>query len=154
MGEIVVRGSIMMNEYWQDPVRTAETIRSGWLHTGDLARRDEDGYYYLVDRAKNLYISGGENVYPAEVERVLREHPEVEDAAVIGIVDEIWGEAGHAFVIRKAQCRLSSEALIAFCEGKLARFKWPKKVTFCSEFPQTALGKVRKSSLLQDPSMV
>jgi fatty-acyl-CoA synthase len=148
VGEIVVRGSIMMNEYWQDPVRTAETIRNGWLHTGDLARRDEEGYYYLADRARDLYISGGENVYPAEVERVLREHPEVEDAAVVGIADEVWGEAGHAFVILKAECRLSSEALIAFCEGKLARFKWPKKVTFCSEFPRTALGKVRKLSLL------
>jgi len=148
VGEIVARGSIMMNEYWQDPVRTAETIRNGWLHTGDLARRDEDGYYYLVDRARNLYISGGENVYPAEVERVLREHPEVEDAAVVGIADEVWGETGHAFVIPKAEGGLSSEALIAFCEGKLARFKWPKKVTFCSEFPRTALGKVRKLSLL------
>jgi fatty-acyl-CoA synthase len=153
VGEIVVRGSIMMNGYWRDPARTAEAIRNGWLHTGDLARRDEEGYYYLVDRAKDLYISGGENVYPAEVERVLRQHPEVEDAAVVGIADEVWGEAGHAFVIRKANCRLSSEALIAFCEGKLARFKWPKEVTFCREFPQTALGKVRKSSLLEDPSI-
>ncbi len=151
VGEIVVRGSIMMNEYWKDPVKTAETIRNGWLHTGDLARRDEEGYYYLVDRAKDLYISGGENVYPAEVERVLRAHPEVEDAAVIGIPDEVWGEAGHAFVIRRAEGRVSSEALIAFCEGKLAHFKWPKKVTFCNEFPQTALGKVRKSALLQEP---
>jgi fatty-acyl-CoA synthase len=137
VGEMVVRGSIMMNEYWRDPLRTAETIRDGWLHTGDLARRDEDGYYFLAGRAKDLYISGGENVYPAEVERVLREHPEVEDVAVVGIADEAWGEAG-----------LSSEALIAFCEGKLARFKWPKKITFCSEFPRTALGKVQKISLL------
>ncbi len=152
VGEIVVRGSIMMNEYWQDPVKTAETIRNGWLHTGDLARRDEEGYYYLVDRAKDLYISGGENVYPAEVERVLRQHPEVEDAAVIGIADEVWGETGHAFVIPKAEGRLSSEALIAFCEGKLARFKWPKEVTFCREFPQTSLGKVRKSALLINPA--
>jgi len=80
VGEIVVRGSIMMKEYWQDPVRTEETIENGWLNTGDLARMDEGGYFYLVDRAKDMYISGGENVYPAEVEKVLREHPAIEDA--------------------------------------------------------------------------
>lgn len=150
VGEIVVRGSIMMKEYWKDPVRTEETIRNGWLHTGDLARMDEDGYFYLVDRAKNMYISGGENVYPAEIERCLRNHPAVEDVAVRGVSDEIWGEVGHAFVIKKANAELSPEELISFCEGKLARYKWPKAVTFCTEFPQTALGKVRKSLLGND----
>ncbi|MBN2123636.1 MAG: AMP-binding protein, partial [Deltaproteobacteria bacterium] len=150
VGEIVVRGSIMMKEYWQDPVRTEETIKSGWLHTGDLARMDEDGYYYLVDRARNMYISGGENVYPAEVERVIRRHPAIEDIAVVGVPDDTWGEVGHAFVICKEGMALSAEEVISFCNGKLAKYKRPKKVTFCREFPQTALGKVRKSALLQN----
>jgi fatty-acyl-CoA synthase len=147
VGEIVVRGSIMMKEYWQDPLKTAETIRNGWLHTGDLARTDEEGYFYLVDRAKDMYISGGENVYPAEVERVLKEHPAAEDVAVVGIPDDRWGEIGHAFVIRKTGVDLKEDDLVHFCEGKLARYKWPKKVTFVSSFPRTSLGKVRKRIL-------
>ncbi len=148
VGEIVVRGSILMTSYWQDPARTLETLRNGWLHTGDLARRDEEGYFYLVDRAKDMYISGGENVYPAEVERVLREHPEIEDAAIVGVFDETWGEVGHAFVICKAGSELRAEDVISFCEGRLASYKWPKKISFCKEFPRTSLGKVRKRLLL------
>jgi fatty-acyl-CoA synthase len=147
VGEIVVRGSIMMTEYWQDPVKTEETIRGGWLHTGDLARMDEDGYFYLVDRAKDMFISGGENVFPAEVERILRMHPGVEDIAVVGMPDEIWGEAGYAFVMPKREENLKAEDLIQFCDGKLARYKWPKHVQFCTELPLTALGKVRKTEL-------
>jgi len=147
IGEIVARGSIMMKEYWQDPERTEETIKNGWLHTGDLARMDEDGYYYLVDRARDMYISGGENIYPAEVERVLREHPEIEDVAVVGIPDETWGEVGHAHIIRKSDSSLTAEEVIAFCDGKLGRYKWPKKVTFVKEFPRTSLGKVKKQLL-------
>ncbi|MCA1959414.1 MAG: long-chain fatty acid--CoA ligase [Desulfomonile sp.] len=149
IGEIVARGSIMMNEYWQDPANTEETIRNGWLHTGDLARMDDEGYYYLVDRVRDMYISGGENVYPAEVERVLREHPEIEDIAIVGIPDETWGEVGHAYVIRKAGSTLIDEEVIAFCSGRLARYKWPKKVTFAKEFPRTSLGKVRKQLLAE-----
>ncbi|MFH1102427.1 MAG: AMP-binding protein [Pseudomonadota bacterium] len=144
VGEIVVRGSIMMKEYWQDPARTEETIKDGWLHTGDLARKDEDGYYYLVDRVRDMYISGGENVYPAEVEWVLREHPGIEDVAVVGVPHEIWGETGHAFAIRKPGSNCTEADIISFCNGRLARFKWPSRVTFCSDFPRTSLGKIRK----------
>jgi len=147
VGEIVVRGSIMMTEYWQDPVKTEETIRGGWLHTGDLARMDEDGYFYLIDRARDMFISGGENVYPAEIERVLRIHPAVEDIAVVGMPDETWGEVGYAFVIPKPEANLKAEDLIRFCDGKLASYKWPKHVQFCAELPLTALGKVRKMEL-------
>lgn len=147
VGEIVVRGSIMMKEYWQDPVRTEETIKNGWLRTGDLARRDEEGYYYLVDRARDLYITGGENVYPAEVEKVLRDHPSIEDIAIVGAADDTWGEVGHAFVIPKPGTQLCLEDLTSFCEGRLARYKWPKHVTLCEEFPRTSLGKVRKALL-------
>ncbi len=149
IGEIVVRGSIMMKEYWQDPARTDETMKNGSLYTGDLAYMDEEGYFYLVDRAKDMYITGGENVYPAEIERTLKEHPEIEDIAVVGISDEIWGEVGHAFVIRKHDSNLSAEEIFAFCKEKLAAFKCPKKVTFCEEFPRNTLGKVRKRELIQ-----
>lgn len=147
VGEIVVRGSIMMKEYWQDPVKTEETIVSGWLHTGDLAKRDEDGFFYLVDRAKDMYISGGENVYPAEVERVLRGHPKIRDVAVVGLPDEVWGEVGVAYVIAKKGEQFSLEELERFCEGRLARYKCPNRLVFCEDFPRTSLGKVRKGVL-------
>jgi fatty-acyl-CoA synthase len=150
VGEIVVRGSVMMKEYWQDPVRTEETIKNGWLHTGDLARMDDEGYFYIVDRARDMYISGGENVYPAEAERVLKEHPDIADVAVVGVPDETWGETGHAFVILKPGSCLCVEDVAKFCNGKLARYKWPKKVTFCRDFPRTSLGKVRKPLLIRE----
>ena len=149
VGEIVVRGSIMMKEYWQDPVRTEETIRNGMLYTGDLARMDEEGYYLLVDRARDMYITGGENVYPAEVERILREHPEIEDIAVVGVPDESWGEVGQAFVILKKGSNLSGEGITGFCRERMAKFKCPKKFSFCEEFPRTSLGKVRKRELIK-----
>jgi fatty-acyl-CoA synthase len=147
VGEIVVRGSIMMKEYWQDPAATEETIRSGWLRTGDLAMMDEEGYFFLVDREKEMYISGGENVYPAEVERVLREHPAVEDVAVVGIPDAAWGEVGEAFIVLKPGEAITDEAILSFCEGKLAPYKWPKRVTLRANLPRTPLGKVRKWEL-------
>ncbi len=150
IGEIVARGSIMMTEYWQDPAKTEDTIRGGWLHTGDLALMDEDGYFYLIDRKGDMYISGGENVYPAEIERVLRSHPDIEDAAVVGVADETWGEVGCAFVMLRQSAELTAEDVIEFCEGKLARYKWPQKVVFKTDFPRTALGKVRKAALKQE----
>jgi len=149
VGEIVVRGSIMMTEYWQNPVKTEDTIRGGWLHTGDLARLDEDGYFYLIDRKKDMFISGGENIYPAEVERVLRNHPGIEDIAVIGVPDESWGEVGVAFVMTKQGVVLPPEDVIGFCDGQLTRYKWPNQVIFTDDFPRTALGKVRKTELKQ-----
>lgn len=149
VGEIVVRGSIMMTEYWQDPAKTDETIQGGWLHTGDLARMDEDGYFYLLDRVRDMYISGGENVYPAEVERVLRNHAAVRDIAVVGVPDETWGEVGCAFVMAKPGKEINPQELIGFCKGQLARYKWPRRVIFADHFPRTALGKVRKTILRQ-----
>ena len=147
IGEIVVRGSIMMKEYWQDPVKTEETIKNGYLHTGDLARMDEDGFFYLVGRAGDMYITGGENVYPAEVEKTLKTHPEIEEVAVVGIFDEKWGETGHAFVIKKPGSSLSENEVIAICQGKLAKYKWPQKVTFKTQFSRTSLGKIKKADL-------
>ncbi len=154
VGEIVVRGSIMMKEYWQDPVRTEETIRNGMLYTGDLARMDADGYYFLVDRARDMYITGGENVYPAEVERILREHSEIEDIAVVGVPDERWGEVGQAFVICQKGADLCAEDIIGFCSKQMAKFKCPKKVIFCEEFPRTSLGKVRKRELINNNQLI
>ncbi len=148
IGEIVVRGSIMMKEYWQDPVKTEETIKNGYLHTGDLARIDEDGFFYLVGRAGDMYISGGENVYPAEVEKVLKLHPDIEDVAVVGRSDELWGESGHAFVIPSPGSSLTEEGVLDMCHGQLAKYKWPKHVTFKKEFPRTSLGKVREGELM------
>ena len=150
IGEIVVRGSIMMKEYWQDPVRTEETIRNGMLYTGDLARTDEEGYYFLVDRARDMYITGGENVYPAEVERILRAHPQIEDIAVVGVPDERWGEVGKAFVIPKKDSNLAAESLIGFCQERMAKFKCPKQVEFREDFPRTSLGKVKKRELIPE----
>ncbi|HGY11447.1 MAG TPA: long-chain fatty acid--CoA ligase [Desulfobacterales bacterium] len=146
-GEIVVRGSIMMKEYWQDPVKTQETIKNGYLHTGDLARMDEDGFFYLVGRAGDMYISGGENVYPVEVEKTLKQHPQIEDVAVKGVPDELWGETGHAFVILTQGANLTQDDVIAICHGKLAKYKWPKRVSFKSQFPRTSLGKIQKAEL-------
>ncbi len=146
-GEIVVRGSIMMKEYWQDPVKTQETIKNGFLHTGDLAWMDEDGFFYLAGRAGDMYISGGENVYPAEVEKTLKLHPQIEDVAVKGVPDELWGETGHAFVILTQGANLTQDDVIAICHGKLAKYKWPKRVSFKSQFPRTSLGKIQKAEL-------
>ena len=134
-GEMVVRGSIIMKEYWQDPERTEETIRNGWHHTGDLARMDDDGYFYLVDRVKDMYVSGGENVYPAEVELILKSHPEIEDIAIVGIPDDTWGEVGKAFVILRKGCKITEKEIFCHCDGKLAKFKWPKTIVFCDAFP-------------------
>lgn len=147
IGEIVVSGTIVMKEYWDDPVETARTIRGGKLHTGDLARQDEDGYYYLVDRVKDMYISGGENVYPVEIENVIREHPGVGHVAVIGVPHDHWGEVGHVFIICVEGACVTEDEVIKLCHGRLARYKWPKSVTFCEEFPTTALGKICKFML-------
>ena len=111
---------------------------------------DEDGYYFVVGRKKEMYISGGENVYPAEIERVLRKHSAIEEIAVVGVPHETWGEVGCAFVIAKPDVALKSEDLIAFCEGQLARYKWPQKILVAEDFPRTALGKIRKAVLKQN----
>jgi len=153
VGEIVVKGSILMKEYWMDPERTAETLREGRLHTGDLARMDEDGYFYLVDRVGDMYISGGENVYPAEVEQVIGLHPDVKEVAVVGVPDEKWGEVGHAFILSKNGVPPQPSALIEFCKGRIASFKIPKEFSFCTDFPRTALGKVRKHLLVSPERM-
>jgi fatty-acyl-CoA synthase len=147
VGELVVRGSITMSEYWNAPEETARAMSRGWLRTGDLAWRDEDGYYYMVDRATDMYISGGENVYPAEVENVFRQLPDVNDVAVVGVPHEVWGETGHAFIVVREGSSLSKDDALAVCRRELAGYKVPGKITFLATLPRTASGKVRKHVL-------
>jgi len=146
-GEVIVRGPNVIREYWRRPEATAESIVDGWLHTGDMGYYDEEGYLYLIDRKKDMYISGGENVYPAEVEDAIMGFDRVGDVGVIGIPDEKWGEVGMAIVVPKPGAEVSAEAVIEFCKGKLAKYKVPKKVMFTEELPRTATGKILKKVL-------
>jgi len=147
VGEIVLNGPTQMLGYWNDPKLTAETIKDGWLHTGDLATVDEEGFVYMVDREKDMYISGGENVYPAEIERVLGENPKILEVAIIGVPDEKWGEVGKALIVLKDGEKMTEEEAIEFLRGKLAKYKIPKYAEFTSEFPKTASGKIKKTEL-------
>ena len=145
VGEIRIRGKNMMRGYWKDPHNPAYV--DGWFATGDLARQDEDGYYYVVGRSKDMIISGGENIYPAELENLLADCPLIQEAAVIGAPDEKWGEVAVAVVVLKAGAVLDAAGLLALFEGQLARYKHPRRVLFVESLPKTALGKVQKPAL-------
>jgi fatty-acyl-CoA synthase len=147
VGELCVRGGNVTTGYWNRPEATSEALVDGWLHTGDAARFDEDRFYYIVDRWKDMYISGGENVYPAEVENVIYQHPAVAEVAVIGVPHPKWQEVGKAIVVVKEGRSLAEEDVLAFCKGKLARYKIPKSVAFTDTLPRTAAGKVLKRDL-------
>jgi fatty-acyl-CoA synthase len=144
-GELQVRGPNVFAGYWRDPDATAAAFDGDWLRTGDVAERDDEGFYWIKDRLKDMYISGGENVYPAEVERVLHEHPAVADAAVVGVPDDRWGEVGVAFVVPARE--VSEAELVDFVRARLARFKTPKYVCFLDVLPRSGLGKVLKDEL-------
>jgi acyl-CoA synthetase (AMP-forming)/AMP-acid ligase II len=141
-GEIVVRGDIVMAGYWNNPEATAETLRGGWLHTGDVGQFDEGGYLFLLDRTKDMIISGGNNVYPREVEEVLITHPSVAGVCVVGIPDEYWGEAVHAVVVLEPGAEATAKELIDYCAGFMAGYKKPKNVDFVDELPTSAYGKI------------
>jgi len=147
MGEVWVKGPNVIREYWRLPEATAESITDEWLHTGDMGYIDDEGYLYLVDRRKDMYISGGENVYPAEVEDALMGFEKIADAGVIGIADEKWGEVGLAVVVPAPGIEVSEEEVIEFCKGKLAKYKIPKRVAFVEALPRTATGKILKKEL-------
>jgi len=151
-GELLIRGPNVTPGYWNRPDATADAIEpGGWLHSGDVARCDEDGCYYIVDRWKDMFISGGENVYPAEVERVLVEHPEVSEVAVVGVPDEKWGEVGKAFLCLRPHSQEPDPATLnAWCRERLAGYKVPKYFQVVDELPRNALGKVTKQVLRQD----
>ncbi len=147
VGQIIVRGPIVTPGYWQRPEATAEAIVDGWLHTGDLAVIDKEGYVNIVDRAKDMIITGGENVYSTEVEYVLYEHEAVLECAVIGLPDEKWGEAVKAVVVCQPEVEVSEEELILHVKERLARYKAPKSVDFIEEIPKTGSGKIYKKGL-------
>jgi len=144
-GELLIRGPHVMAGYWNNPDATAETIRDGWLHTGDLARRDAEGCFYILGRSKEMYISGGENVYPAEVESVLCAHPQVKEAAVVGVPHETWGEVGRAFVV--VRNGYDEADVMDFLGQRLARYKLPRLMVVVDELPLTAIGKIDKKLL-------
>jgi fatty-acyl-CoA synthase len=143
-GEIVVRGNVVMQGYYNDPEATARSIRGGWFHTGDAAVVHADGYIEIRDRLKDVIISGGENISSVEVEATLLRHPSVEEAAIVGMPDEKWGEAPHAFVVLRAECSATESELREFVREHLAHFKCPKTVRFVAELPKTATGKIQK----------
>ena len=146
-GELVIQGPNLMQGYWDRPEATEEAFEGGWFHTGDIARMDEDGDLYIVDRKKDMFISGGENVYPAEVENALYELSQVAETAVIGAKDEKWGEVGRAIVVLKPGEQLEEGDVIDFLKARLARYKVPKKVIFIDQLPRNAAGKVLKNRL-------
>jgi fatty-acyl-CoA synthase len=147
-GEIVVRGPITMIGYWRQPEATAETLREGgWLRTGDLATRDDEGFVTLVGRARDLFISGGENVYPAQVEQVYQQHPEIREIAVVGVPDERWGEVGRAYVVLAPGVALEADALRAWGRERLASFKVPRSFVAVEALPRTVTGKVQRHRL-------
>ena len=149
VGEFILRGETIMKEYYKKPEETKAAFKNGWLYTGDLATIDEEGYITLVDRKKDMIISGGENVYSAEVEVVLYEHPAILDAAIIGLPDEVWGEAVSAIIVLKEGTRIDEEELISFCRQKLAGYKVPRRIFIEKQLPRNASGKILKYQLRQ-----
>lgn len=150
IGEIVVRGPDVFAGFWREPELTAQSLRNGWCHTGDLARMDSEGYLYIVDRKKDMIISGGFNVYPTEVEQVLYQHPAVYEACVFGVPDDTWGEAVKAAVVLKPGSNVSPEALFEHCKSLLADFKKPRSIKLLTELPKNANGKIARKEL-KDP---
>jgi len=146
-GELLLRGPMVTPGYWRNRQATQKALEGGWFHTGDLVRQDEDQYIYVVDRIKNMFISGGENVYPAEIERVIVTHPAVAEASVIAIPDEKWGETGRAFVVLHPGEQLTEKALMEYCSAQLARFKIPKSVVFVPSLPKNDTGKINRLAL-------
>lgn len=149
IGEIVVRGPTVMAGYYRQPEATTQTLRNGELYTGDLGYLDHEGDLWVVQRRADLIVSGGENVYPAEVEQVLRQHPAIEDACVVGLDDQEWGQRVAAVVMRRSQAQVSAAELIAFCRTRLAGYKQPRLIHFVESLPQTASGKVRRDVVRQ-----
>jgi fatty-acyl-CoA synthase len=151
VGEMVCRGPNVMQGYHNNPEATKEAIREGWLHTGDMAVLDEEGFFYIVDRKKDMIVSGGENIYPREIEEVLYTHPNIAEAAVVAMPDPTWGESGRAFVALKQGKSLNAEQVIEFLKEHLASYKKPKRVDFIDELPRNASGKVLKNELRKIP---
>jgi len=149
VGELCLKSPVVTPGYWKKEKETNESITDGWFHTGDLVTRDDDGYFYVVDRKKNMYISGGENVFPAEVESYLYTNDKIKEAAVIGVADEKWGEVGKAYIVIKDEYSSTEKEMIEFCKGNLAKYKIPKYVEFLPVLPKNDAGKIDKKKLIQ-----
>jgi long-chain acyl-CoA synthetase len=149
-GELIIRGPQVMKGYWEKPEETAQTLRDGWLYTGDIATMDEDGYFYIVDRKKDMIIAGGFNIYPREIDEVLFEHPKVQEAVAVGIPDEYRGETVKAYIVLKPGEEATEEEIIAFCRERLAAYKAPRSVEFRPELPKTLVGKVLRRELREE----
>lgn len=149
VGELWLKSPVVTPGYWRNEKATMEAITDGWFHTGDLVKKDEEGYFYVVDRKKNMFISGGENVYPSEVEAFLYSNNKVKEVAVIGVDDEKWGEVGKAYIVKKENEKLDENNIREFCSGNLAKYKIPKHIEFLSELPKSEAGKIDKKILLQ-----
>ncbi len=150
VGELVLKGPSYCSGYFDDPEASAEAVDDdGWFHTGDLAKYDEEWYFYIVDRKKSMFISGGENVYPVEIEKAVYEHPAVHMCAVVGVPDPRWGEVGLACVVLKPDVMVTEEELIAFMQDRLARYKVPRRVEFMDALPISGAGKILKRELKQ-----
>ena len=146
-GELIIKGDHVCVGYWNNEEATKQSLKDGWFHTGDMARMDEEGYFYIAGRFKDMIISGGENVYAAEVEALFREHAAVADAALIGQPDEKWGEVGLMIVACKPNQTTSEDELLKFCAGRLAKYKIPKRIEFVDALPYSPYGKVIKAEL-------
>ncbi len=149
-GELIIKGPQVMKGYWNRPEETASTLRDGWLYTGDIARMDEDGYFFIVDRKKDMVITGGYNVYPREVDEILFEHPKIAEAVTIGLPDEYYGEVIKAYVVLLEEERATEEEIIEFCKQKLARYKVPRYVEFREELPKSSVGKILRRTLAEE----
>src|SRR5260370_40682096 len=147
VGEIIARGDGVMEGYWRQPEASADALRGGWFHTGDMATLNEDGYLLIVDRKKDISVSGGENISSLEVEKTLMAHPVILEAAVIPVPDEKWGEVPKALVVLKPGAQASETELIEFCRSRLAHYKCPHSVEFCESLPKTGTGKILKKDL-------
>jgi fatty-acyl-CoA synthase len=144
----MLRGPHTFSGYWEEPEESAKVIESdGWVHTGDLVMRDNDGFYYIVGRKKDMFISGGENIFPSEIEDVLYKHSAILEVAVIGVAHEKWGEVGKAFIVLKDGESLADDEIRQFMDGKLARYKIPKHYEFRGDLPKSAAGKILKREL-------
>jgi len=149
VGQIVVKGPNVMKGYYNNPEATAATLKDGWLHTGDLGYVDDEGYFFIVGRKKEMIIRGGENIYPKEIEEVVYRHPAIREATVVGLPDEVWGEEVTAFIALRDQASLTEEDLIHYCKEHLADYKCPRKVFFVDDLPKTATGKIQKNKVVQ-----
>jgi long-chain acyl-CoA synthetase len=149
-GELIIKGPQVMKGYLNMPEETDRTLKSGWLHTGDVAKMDEDGYFYIVDRKKDMIVASGYNVYPREIEEVLFDHPDVAEAVAIGVPEEYRGETVKAFVVKRSDATTTEDEILAFCKERLAAYKTPKVVEFRDDLPKSAVGKLLRRVLIDE----